>query len=93
MYISSTSIKSQVEALLGVDDKVAQVSTKIQGIGNRIYISNVSQKTEVKIYSITGALVKSLETSQDTNFEFRTGLYIGILKTADGQKAVKLVVK
>jgi len=93
MYVSSTSIKSSIEALLGVDDVSSAVFTDVKAVGNRIYISNVTSKTEVNIYSITGALVKTIKTTEATNFEFRAGLYIATVKTSEGQKSVKLLLK
>ncbi|UKM64274.1 T9SS type A sorting domain-containing protein [Flavobacteriaceae bacterium GSB9] len=92
VYISDTDISSELEALLSVDDKIASpVSTDIRAIGNRVYVSNVKSNTEINIYSITGALVKSLKTDVNTEFEFNSGLYIATIKTAEGQKSVKFV--
>ncbi|HEX9827214.1 MAG TPA: hypothetical protein VGA80_11495 [Flavobacteriaceae bacterium] len=78
---------------LGFDDKASPVSTNIKSIGNRIYVSNVKTSTEVNIYSITGALVKAFKTNTDTDFSFKTGLWIASVKTVEGQKAVKLVTQ
>lgn len=91
MYVSNSSIKNEIEATLGIEDIKTNNSPNVKAIGNRIYLSNISEKTEVNIYSITGALVKSIETSSDTNFEFRTGVWIASLKTKQGQKSVKLI--
>lgn len=74
-------------------DKNSRVSTDVRAVNNRIYISNVKSSTEVKIYSITGALVKTFKTNKDANFEFKSGLWIATLKTAEGEKSVKLVTK
>ncbi|MEL0456074.1 T9SS type A sorting domain-containing protein [Flavobacteriaceae bacterium SZ-1-7] len=93
IYISSSSIKSQVEALLGVDDVASPVSTDLKAVGNRVYLSNVKLNTEINIYSITGSLVKSIKVDADTDFEFKSGLWIATLKTAEGQKSVKFVTK
>lgn len=93
MYISSTSIKSSVQALLGVEDLVSANATNVKAAGNRVYVSNVTSSTEVKIYSITGALVKEFKTNSDTDFAFKSGLWIATVKTAEGQKSVKLLVK
>lgn len=76
--------------VLGVED-VSPVSTNIKAIGDRIYVSNVKLNTEVNIYSIAGALVKSFKTNSDTDFNFKSGLYIATVKTIEGQKAVKLL--
>ncbi|MCH4551704.1 T9SS type A sorting domain-containing protein [Aestuariibaculum lutulentum] len=78
---------------LSTKDKVLKVSTDVQARGNRIYVSNVISKTEINIYSITGALIKSVSTKEDMDFSFRSGLYIATVKTAEGQKSVKLLVK
>jgi len=80
---------------LGIDKvgEVSAVTTNVKSIGNRIYVSNVKSTTEVNIYSITGALVKSFKTNTDTDFNFKTGLWIATVKTFEGQKAVKLLTK
>ncbi len=93
VYISNTQISTEVEALLGVYDVAKTVSTDIKAVGNQVYVSNVKSNTEINIYSITGALVKSLKTDVDTNFEFNSGLFIATIKTAEGQKSVKFVTK
>jgi len=76
---------------LGLDSKISPVTTNVQGIGNRVYVSNVKTSSEVKIYSITGALVKSFKTNNDVDFALKSGLYIATIKTNEGQKSVKLV--
>lgn len=73
-------------------DKKAQVPTDVKAVGNRIYVSNVKTSTDIKIYSITGALVKEFKTNTDTDFEFKSGLYIATIKTVEGQKSVKLLL-
>ncbi|MEL0455913.1 LamG-like jellyroll fold domain-containing protein [Flavobacteriaceae bacterium SZ-1-7] len=83
----------RTDTILGVDDNFAPVLTDLRAIGNRVYVSNVTSTTEVNIYSITGALVKTLKTNIDTDFEFNTGLWIATIKTAEGQKTQKLLVR
>ena len=78
---------------LGIDEKASVVSTDVYAIGDRIYVSNVKSTSEVKIYSITGALVKSFKTNEDTNFNFKSGLWIATIKTFEGAKSVKLLTK
>ncbi|MFD0836745.1 T9SS type A sorting domain-containing protein [Mariniflexile aquimaris] len=79
-------------ALLGLNKNISPVSTNVQAIGNRIVVSNVKTNSEVKIYSITGALVKSFKTNNETDFTFKSGLYIATIKTNEGQKSVKLLL-
>ncbi|HEX9600249.1 MAG TPA: T9SS type A sorting domain-containing protein, partial [Mariniflexile sp.] len=56
------------------------------------YVSNVKSSTEVKIYAITGALVKEFKTNSNMDFVLKSGLYIATVKTAEGQKSVKLLL-
>ena len=42
---------------------------------------------------MTGALVKTIKTNTNTDFNFSTGLWIATVKTVEGTKAVKLLVK
>ncbi|GGK10425.1 hypothetical protein GCM10007962_00720 [Yeosuana aromativorans] len=91
MVVSPASSIGTTGLVLSADDFKSQVSTNMRAVGNRIYVSNVKTKTEVNIYSITGALVKSFKTNSDTDFTFRSGLWIATLKTVDGQKSVKLL--
>jgi len=71
--------------------EVSNVSSNLRAIGNTVYVSDVKATTEVKIYSLTGALVKSFKTNVNTNFEFRSGLWIATIKTFEGEKAVKFI--
>lgn len=80
------------DLVLGVNDLKSTVSANIRAAGNRIYVSNVKSNTEINIYSITGALVKTFKTNEDTDFSFRSGLHIATVKTFEGQKAVKLLI-
>jgi exo-poly-alpha-galacturonosidase len=45
----------------------------------------------VAVYSITGAKVKTFKTNQDVDFEFQNGVWIVVIKAADGQKSVKVI--
>lgn len=79
--------------LLSSDDFKTGTAVNVTSAKDRIYVSNVRSKTQVDIYSLTGALVKSFETSTDTDFQFKTGLWIATVKAEDGQKSVKLVTQ
>ena len=78
---------------LGLDDVISVVSSNVSAVGNRIFVSKVKASTDIQIYSITGALIKSFKTNNDINFNFKSGLWIVTIKTFEGQKSVKLVVK
>lgn len=78
---------------LSINDETSIVSTNVNAIGNKIYVSNVKSTSEINIYSITGALVKSFKTNEDTNFSFKSGLWIATVRTLEGQKSIKLLMK
>jgi exo-poly-alpha-galacturonosidase len=76
---------------LGVKDNTPTSAVQISGYKNRIAISNVKSETAVAVYSITGAKVKTFKTNQDVDFEFQNGVWIVVIKAADGQKSVKVI--
>jgi exo-poly-alpha-galacturonosidase len=76
---------------LGVKDNTPTSAVNVFGYKNRIAISNVKSETSVAVYSITGAKVKSFKTNQDIDFESQNGVWIVIIKAADGQKSVKII--
>ena len=78
---------------LSVDkvNELSKVTSNLRSYGNTVFISNVQSETEVKVYSMTGALVKAINVDQDTQFELKNGFYIATVKTVNGTKAVKFV--
>ena len=80
------------ENLLGVKN-ASLVSTTLKAVGSKVYVSNVLSKTDISVYSLTGALVKSISTTSDMDFDFRSGLYIVKIETDEGLKTVKVLLK
>lgn len=78
---------------LGVEKTPHLVTTKIHSAGDRIYLSNVRKNTEVSIYSVTGALVKEVKISEDTDFSMKAGLWFATVKTDEGTKTFKLLTQ
>ncbi|MBN2236933.1 MAG: T9SS type A sorting domain-containing protein [Bacteroidales bacterium] len=76
--------------ILGVSNPATTIETNIRSNKNRVFVYNTKTTTDVKIYSISGALVKEFTTSSDIDFSLKSGLYIATLKTSEGQKSVKL---
>lgn len=68
-------------------------SLDVFSVKNQVYVTNIVSDTQVNVYSLTGALVKSITTSNDINFDLNSGFYIVNLKSAEGQKSVKVMVK
>lgn len=59
---------------------------------NQIYLSNITSNTKVDVYSLTGQLVKSLNTAADINFELNKGFYIINMESNEGKKSVKVIL-
>lgn len=80
---------------LAVNDVKKELKATVYTTGNKVVVSNLESKnTQVNVFSANGALVKSLTTSSDANFEVNTkGMYIVNLKSEAGEKSVKVLVK
>lgn len=76
---------------LGIKSFQATSSVNVYGYKNNIVVSNVKSNTKVTVYSLSGSLVKSFTTDTDTNFNSIGGVWIVVIKAADGQKSVKLM--
>ena len=66
-------------------------SIKVRAFNNNIYISNIKSDSKVRVYSITGALIKSLDTKKDINFTIKNGLWIIAVENRDGKKITKVL--
>ena len=54
-------------------------------------VSNVKSNTQVLVYGLNGALVKTLQVNADTSFNLNAGIWIVVLKNNEGQKSVKVM--
>lgn len=78
--------------LLSVEDHDPTTSSVIvKAYDHKIHISNVSSSTAVRIYNITGALVKEIITSVDTTVDIADGFWMVNIQDHEGSKAVKLI--
>ncbi|MGY5355638.1 hypothetical protein [Wenyingzhuangia sp. IMCC45467] len=78
---------------LGIDKvgDYSAVTSTVKSKGSRVFVSDVKYATKVNIYSITGELVKTVETKEDMEFEFQSGVWIATIKTVEGVKSVKFI--
>ena len=60
---------------------------------NKIFLSNLKSKTQINVYNLLGALVKSAQADADTSLDVNSGIYIVNAKSADGEKSVKVIVQ
>jgi len=77
---------------LGTDDFQADAASSVYSNGKSVFVSNVKSDTQVDVYGISGALVKSFKTGADTSFDLNTGLYVVRSKSAEGEKTAKVLV-
>lgn len=78
--------------VLGVNDFHADAASNVYSNGKSVFVSNVKSDTQVDVYGISGALVKSFKTGADTSFDLNTGLYVVKSKSAEGEKTAKVLV-
>lgn len=83
---------ASVSATLSSDSFNNKLTAKAYGADNKIHLSNIISETKVNVYSLTGQLVKSLNTSSDTNFELNKGFYIVNMESNEGRKSVKVIL-
>jgi hypothetical protein len=60
---------------------------------NKIFLSNLKSKTQVNVYNVLGALVKTAQVDSDSSLDINSGVYIVNAKSADGEKSVKVIVQ
>ena len=76
---------------LGIKQYLADSNVSVYAYKETIVVSNVKSSTKIKVYNLNGALVKSFETTENTQFDLHKGVWIVVVKDAEGQKAVKLM--
>jgi pectin methylesterase-like acyl-CoA thioesterase len=76
---------------LGNKEFEAITSVKVAAFKHTINVSNVTSATSVYVYAVNGALIKTLQTNEDTSFTMPDGFWIAVVKAADGQQSCKLV--
>lgn len=82
-----------VNTTLSSDSFQSELKADVFTSNNQVAVSNITEATEINVYSITGQLVKSLNTTTDVNFELNTsGFYIVNMKSSEGQKSVKIAL-
>ena len=82
-----------VNTTLSTDSFISELKANVFTNNNQVSVSNITEATEINVYSITGQLVKSLNTTTDVDFELNTnGFYIVNMKSSEGQKSVKIAL-
>lgn len=84
--------KLSVSSSMTTNEVASENLVAIYSTNNQVFLSNIKSKTTVSIYSITGSLVKTIETSNDTNFQLESGIWIANIKSEEGTKSLKFIV-
>nr|WP_322625384.1 pectinesterase family protein [uncultured Flavobacterium sp.] len=66
-------------------------SVNVVSFKDKVAVSNVKSNTQVNVYSINGALIKSFTTASDASFTLNPGFWIVTVKSHEGQKSLKVV--
>ena len=91
--VTGTTVVAPVTVVLSINDFKTNSSVNVFSNGKNVNISNVISPTQVDVYSMTGALVKSFKTDVDTSFDsLNSGLYIVNVQSEEGRKAVKVLM-
>lgn len=70
-----------------------ELAATVYTTNKQVYVSNITEPTNIKVINVTGQLVKTLNTSGNANFELNQGVYILHLESAKGKKIVKIAIK
>jgi hypothetical protein len=78
---------------LGTNSFSKESDVTVYSKDKKIFFSNIKSSTQVDVYDLTGALVKSAKTDSDSDLDLKSGIYIVKLKSAEGEKSVKVIVQ
>lgn len=79
------------QEVLGIDTFTPRSGVSVKAYHGKIFVSNVKSKTQINVYNLAGALIKSLQVKNDTNFNLIDGFWIVKVQDNDGQKTIKLI--
>jgi hypothetical protein len=93
IYDADVNAGINLTSTLSTNNLNKGASLDVFSIKNNVYLTRIISDTQIKVYSVNGALIKSIRASENTNFELATGVYIVNAKSAEGEKSVKVLVK
>jgi len=93
IYDADVNAGINLTSTLSTNNLNKDASLDIFSIKNQVYLTRIVSDTQIKVYSLNGALIKSIKASENTNFELAAGIYIVNAKSAEGEKSVKVLVQ
>ncbi|MFN3941984.1 MAG: T9SS type A sorting domain-containing protein [Flavobacterium sp.] len=90
---ANVSTTVSMQQFLSIDSvKLSEINYFVKD--KTVYLNNIKSYTNLQVYSITGALVKSLNVVSDTSFELdQTGIYLIKAFSNEGQKTSKILIQ
>ncbi|WP_027377887.1 T9SS type A sorting domain-containing protein [Kaistella palustris] len=88
--ISATNLATTT--VLGVTNANKKSST-VYAAGNQVFVSKLSGPATVEVYTMNGALVKTISAKADTSFNLNTGIYIVNVKSGNQTVSQKVSVR
>ena len=90
--VTGTTVTTPVP-VLAANNFQTQDSVNVYALGSQIKVTNVISNSQINVYNVTGALVKSVSTDNDMSFELNQGLYFVTVKSNETEKSVKVIVQ
>ena len=66
------------------------VGTKVFSCKNEVFVKDVKEQTSIKVYGMSGTLIKSFDTKSDQSFSLPTGIWLVTLQNSKGLKSLKI---
>lgn len=76
---------------LGSKPYIANSTVNVFAYKDTIAVRNVKSATSVSVYAVNGSLVRSFETTTDTEFTMNAGFWLVVVKAGDGAEFFKLI--
>ncbi|WP_232826532.1 pectinesterase family protein [Lewinella sp. IMCC34183] len=65
----------------------------LYGAGNRLYVTNVTSNTRLRVYDLQGKLLRAMDVDTDRNFPLPNGLWIVVADDHDGRRVGKVYTR
>lgn len=86
-----TLIKEDPTSISGASAKENALS--IYAYGTDVYVEGIQAEAIITVYSMDGALVKTLRVNENTKMPLSSGLWIIKVSSAEGNKSAKVMIK
>lgn len=95
LYISKIEVTGAnvTTPALSTKDFQKELDITVYAKDSKIFLSNIKSSTNIEVYNVLGALVKSAQAEADTSLDINSGVYIVKAKSSEGEKAVKVMVQ